>query len=299
MPKKLTYEYVKKYVENYNYKLLSTEYKNNSTKLDMMCHNNHKCSISFGHFKNGRRCNECAKESKSKAFRLNYEEVKNYIENEGYKLLSTEYKNNRTPLNLICPNGHTINMRFDNFRGGNRCKICSCNEQHDKQKLTYEEVKNYIESFGYKLLSTEYIRAKEYLTIQCTENHVYDVRFYNFKTGYRCPICNESKGEKKIKNVLNNLNLQYIYNKPYFNNLLSSKGNPLRPDFIIPDMNIWIEYDGEFHYENKYEGDGHKEIIINDKIKNQYAKDNNWKLIRIPYWEFNNIENILNELLKI
>lgn len=36
---------------------------------------------------------------------------------------------------------------------------------------------------------------------------------------------------------------------------------------------------------------------INDSIKNKYAIENGWKLIRIPYWEFKNIEDILiNEL---
>lgn len=33
----------------------------------------------------------------------------------------------------------------------------------------------------------------------------------------------------------------------------------------------------------------------NDKIKDEYCKNNNIKLIRIPYWEFNNIESILQQ----
>ena len=37
----------------------------------------------------------------------------------------------------------------------------------------------------------------------------------------------------------------------------------------------------------------------NDNIKNQYCKDNNIKLVRIPYWEFDNIENILEKELKL
>lgn len=40
-------------------------------------------------------------------------------------------------------------------------------------------------------------------------------------------------------------------------------------------------------------------MIINDRIKNKYAKKYGWNLIRIPYWEFDNIETILNEKLKI
>ena len=36
-----------------------------------------------------------------------------------------------------------------------------------------------------------------------------------------------------------------------------------------------------------------------DSIKTRYCKDNNIKLIRIPYWEFNDIEKILIKELKL
>jgi len=34
-----------------------------------------------------------------------------------------------------------------------------------------------------------------------------------------------------------------------------------------------------------------------DKKKNEYCKNNNIRLLRIPYYEFKNIENILKNLL--
>ena len=47
---------------------------------------------------------------------------------------------------------------------------------------------------------------------------------------------------------------------------------------------------------------GYDEFInqkIRDTIKTVYCKENNIKLIRIPYWEFNNIENILIKELNL
>ena len=35
--------------------------------------------------------------------------------------------------------------------------------------------------------------------------------------------------------------------------------------------------------------------IAKDLIKTNFCKDNNISLIRIPYWEFNNISNILDQ----
>jgi len=63
-----------------------------------------------------------------------------------------------------------------------------------------------------------------------------------------------------------------------------------------------IEYDGEFHYKPaRYSKDKNKMLVKlkyqqeNDNIKNIYCKNNNIPLLRIPYWEFKNIETILEE----
>ena len=73
-------------------------------------------------------------------------------------------------------------------------------------------------------------------------------------------------------------------------------------DFYLPDYNTCIEYDGELHYKavDYFGGD---DALMNtkcrDEIKTQYCKENNIKLIRIPYWEFDNIEEILNRELEV
>lgn len=56
---------------------------------------------------------------------------------------------------------------------------------------TYDEVKNYIESFGYELLSKEYKNANGHLIIKCPKGHIYNTcTFSSFKNrNYRCPYC--------------------------------------------------------------------------------------------------------------
>ena len=130
--------------------------------------------------------------------RLSYEYVKEYIENFGYKLLSKEYKNNKTELEIQCNDcGNIFHMRFNNFKDGKH--RCECKSK--PLVLTYEYVKNYIESCGYKLLSKEYKNNATYLLVWCgNPNHKpYKVKFNNFKDcNSRCPECNTtSKGEDK------------------------------------------------------------------------------------------------------
>lgn len=110
-----------------------------------------------------------------------------------------------------------------------------------------------------------------------------------------CNNCKVSKGEIKIIKWLDENNIKYLHDESYFKDLLSDLGNPLRPDFIIEDKKIWIEYDGEFHYENKLDGNEFIKMQKHDKLKDEYAKERGWNLIRIPYWEFDNIEEILEK----
>lgn len=116
------------------------------------------------------------------------------------------------------------------------------------------------------------------------------------------------KNEKIIGNILEKENCKY-------NKQVSFKDcidvAPLRFDFGIYDNEKLlglIEYDGEQHYMPiRFGPYSEKTSILNfentkrrDKIKDEYCKSNNIKLLRIPYWEKCNIEtiviNYINEL---
>ena len=76
-------------------------------------------------------------------------------------------------------------------------------------------------------------------------------------------------------------------------------------DFYLPDFNLCIEYNGHQHYrpvnfggisdkkaQKKYDAQIHR-----DQIKRDFCNKNNIKLIEIPYWNFDNIEEILEREL--
>ena len=289
--KKFTYQEVKEYLESFDYELLSEEYINKDSKLKMRCPEGHEIEMSFGSFKNSKhRCRYCSNSN----IKYTYEYVKEYIENEGYELLSTDYKNNKSKIKIKCPNGHISEVRFDVFKRGHRCGICANNVT-----FSQNEVSSFLENEGYKLLS-DYKNINEKIKLECPNGHIYEQRFGDFKNGHRCPQCaNVYKGEKKIEEILNKLNIKYIQQYTYKDCKNSKK---LRFDFYLSEYNILIEYDGVQHFKpvKRFRGEiGFAETIYNDATKNSYCEDNNIKLIRIPYWEFNNIENILKNNLTI
>src|SRR6056297_2574443 len=101
-----------------------------------------------------------------------YKEIQNYIEsNNRYKLLSEEYKNNKTKLEIQCFKGHIFYMSFNAFQSGQRCPICTNINRSKKRTNSYEYVKNYIESYGYKLISKEYKSNADKLILKCPDGH--------------------------------------------------------------------------------------------------------------------------------
>jgi len=139
----------------------------------------------------------------------------------------------------------------------------------------------------------------------CKEcSHEWMSTIHNRNNGNGCPKCNESEGEKKIDGILTQL--KFPHDSQYtFNDLIGINNGLLRFDSSIfwdnekIKLRMLIEYDGIFHYEKQYENDGFETIQIHDKLKNEYCKKNNIPLLRIPYWEFDNIENILIDWLNI
>lgn len=76
-------------------------------------------------------------------------------------------------------------------------------------------------------------------------------------------------------------------------------------DFYLPQYNLFIEYDGEQHFypvsfgADEFTTQKNFELIQKrDKIKDEYCNENGINLLRIPYWEKDNIETIINNCLQ-
>jgi hypothetical protein len=229
--------------------------------------------------------------------KLNIESV------QGYKLLSTEYKNKIEKLDLQCPNNHEFKMNYNDFiYCENRCPICFKNDGIGYNVKTFAEVQKLFEVEEYQLLTNNYTNGTMPLEYICPNGHNGIMTYYEFKRRNGCPECNLPRGEEKIINYLRKNNIKF--QTPY--KFIDCKNvNQLSFDFAIFNDNnnllFLIEYQGIQHYkpsgyfggENKF-----KCQLINDDIKRQYCLDNNITLIEIPYTKLRCIENILITLFE-
>lgn len=106
-----------------------------------------------------------------------------------------------------------------------------------------------------------------------------------------CGCLRTSVGELNIERILKENNINYI---KQFNFDFDKRK---KYDFAILNNNNQIirliEFDGKQHFNKDgelwFKSDSFEIRQSRDKIKNNYAKENNIPLVRIPYWERNNI----------
>lgn len=131
----------------------------------------------------------------------------------------------------------------------------------------------------------------------CEAHNEIDVSSTDLQRGHTKSCgCLTSKGEEKIGNLLAKMSIAFEKEKVY-DDLVNPKTNqPLRFDFYLPQYNCLIEYDGVQHFTYNNSGWNNKEhyegTIYRDGLKNQYCIDHNIKLIRIPYTDFDFINEI-------
>lgn len=156
---KFTFDFVKNELEKIGYTLLENEYKNNRTKMNMICSNNHHILMTFDSIRNGRRCRKCSGSQKH-----TYDEVKNDVEKQGYKLISTSYIDNKHKLDVQCPKGHVYKVKYNHWVTGSRCPKC----RESKGENTINEV---LKNFNINFI-------REYRFDDCRDIHTLPFDFY-------------------------------------------------------------------------------------------------------------------------
>lgn len=230
--------------------------------------------------------------------------AKKACEEHEYTLLTTidDYMEVKMNVDFICTKHGKQTIMLDNLIRGHGCKMCAYEYTGSVLKHDIQYVKEYIESInGNKLLNPEDYKdtSVRNLNIQCSCGNIFTTSFSNYSkcgvnTCYSCS-CKESVGEERIRKYLESNTINFIQEKR-FDDCRDNRTLPF--DFYLPEYNLIIEFDGRHHFEEKGRGN-HEVTAKHDEIKNQYCKNKNISLLRIPYWEGDNIEAIIAKQLNL
>lgn len=248
------------------------------------------------------RCSHCFK-SVLKTTKEYSDEVK--MRFPEYELISDYYGNKVKAKYRHNTCGHEFMALPHNFNKGELCPNCKGSRISKSKTKTTSMIKAAI----YELVGDEYTLLSEYVNfktkIRLRHNKNGCKYEFNMLPGSflnnnnRCPKCARSKGEEKILSILTNKGINCIqeYKIPELNKTYNRNYSF---DFYISDLDLIIEYDGAYHYAGivphqtkKNYDDQH----MSDLNKDNFCKDNNILIIRIPFWYKDNLEKIIEGIL--
>ena len=239
---KRTTEEVQGAFQKRGYTLLSI-YTNSHTKMDALCPQGHEITIAWTGFQSGHGCLLCGQARSIKASekkKLNADFVRNFIEKEGYRLL-TPYKNCHTKLEALCPNNHKWKFSWSKFRDGCRC-LC----KSDRQRWTLESVREHLKKESCVLLSKSLPGYHEHLQVLCPKEHIYPITLANFTQGHRCPKCFGCQSQAEIE-----VGRPYAHLNPIERDRTII--TPKELDLYFPTQKVAIEYCGLYWHSDAQE----------------------------------------------
>lgn len=240
-----------------------------------------------------------------------YNRALDFCNEKGYKLITpkSDILNSETRVLYECPKHGTHETKIYTLISRHGCIDCGIEDVSNTHRKNINEVYNDFKKYGGLLINKDdYIswncKNLNVICKECGEIFTTSYGAYINRGGQVCSKCtyNTSKGERVIKEFLEHKKIKFDMQFRFDDckNII-----PLPFDFYLYKYNTCIEYDGEGHYipinRGKISDLEAQEVLENikfrDNIKTQYCKDNNIKLIRIPYWDFDNIDKILNKEL--
>ena len=212
--------------------------------------------------------------------------------NDAYEILSDDvhYAKKTMFRHKLC--GYEYSQRVYAHLLGSGCPKCAGNAPLTIPLV--QEKSDKIHNFEYEILSEPKGAFSKIEISHKKCGRVFKQTVTDHLSGCGCNICNQSKFENSIEDILKELSIEY-------NRQMTFDGckykNKLRFDFYLPSLNTCVEFDGIQHFKpiRYFGGKVAFELQrIKDEIKTKYCKDNNINLIRFNY--NHNMEYIKNEI---
>lgn len=300
MPKKKTHEEFVKDVKNKNPKIkIVGQYTTVRDRVECECIVcGTKWSPIASSLMTGYGCPHCGNIKKANSQRKTHEQFMSEVLRVFPQIeILSKYMSARKPIEYRC----TIHDYYgktnpSNLLRGIGCPVCAGKKMSESiftQKI-YDIHKDSI------VVKTPYRTVNDYYDCFCNKcGNNWKLLGEHLLRGSGCPICNTSKGENRIANWLSENNIDFRSHKT-FSGLFGVGGKNLSYDFYLPKNKVLIEYQGQQHEEPVACFGGEDRFQIqqeHDSRKRQFAKDNDIDLLEIWYYDFDNVETILQNKL--
>ena len=153
----------------------------------------------------------------------------------------------------------------------------------------------------FTFLDNNYITYKHKHNWKCNKcDFIFKRSINDMSKRINCPYCNKFSNENKVREIFETkFNKSFPTVRPNFLKNPNT-GYNLELDGYCEELKLAFEYDGEFHYkEMDWIDDRNRleKVQQKDRLKDSLCKENDIMLVRVPYWENNDLEHYINQQL--
>ena len=248
-----------------------------------------------------RKCPTCASISRAKKNTKSQEDfVKELRDVNDSIVVLDDYRGATNKIKCLCTKHNSVFYGTPTHLLGGQCGCAQClaEKRHLGGLKSHEQFISDLQKINDEIVVRgEYIGARVPIEVECVKcGLVWTIEPTELLSGTGCRNCYQSKGERAIRLWLDKNGISYEQQKKY-DDLRGVGNGKLSYDFYLPEHNMLIEYQGQFH-DGTTAMSASKESLKkqqeHDNRKRDYAIKHNIILLEIWYYD-KNIEEILDK----
>jgi hypothetical protein len=277
------------YGDKYDYS--KVEYINANTKVCIICPEHGEFFTTPHDFLRGHGCPVCGRERTVSARKVTQEEfISRVIEIHGnkYDFSKAVYVNNRTKVDVYCPEHGWFKITPNSLLNGCGCKECGYKKSGKTRLLTpnefFERCRN-THGYRYQYDESTYENTSSQIRIFCPDHGWFWQNAKDHSEGHGCPKC-----AVRLSNSENEI-YGYVCSLIGEDKVIQRDKTEISPyeiDIYIPSMQIGIEYNGLLWHSDAYSDDVNKQLK-----KTILCDEKNIRLIQIFEDEYITHKNIV------
>lgn len=279
-PKKYDLTIAKEIAKTRGGKCISKKMGDVKSRLTWVCKNSHTWDAIFESVMRGTWCNICADVVRADKKRFTIQKVENLLEEMNIKLLSKNYKDSVTLLDVACLKcSHPWRAKWSNLASGFGCPRCA------KKVVYWQDIESTVKAKFGRLISKKFISAKSKMQLVCGNNHKFNSSWDQLKRGSWCPHCTTSIGERICR-----IYFEYMFKAKFPKMrtkwLHTGKNGYLELDGYNEQLGLAFEHHGSQHYKagTRFAKSKEQFLLIQkrDELKRKLCLQNSVILIEIP-----------------
>ncbi|MFA5585596.1 MAG: DUF723 domain-containing protein [Saccharofermentanales bacterium] len=215
----------------YDYSLV--DYKNNNTKIKIICPKHGVFEQIPSHHIRGSKCPKCSVTRRSNT-KENFIKKSKDIHNNKYNYSLVDYKNSNTKVEIICPIHGIFQQKPYSHLSGSGCPSCHIDKMRNNND-NFIKRSSIIHNNQYDYSIVDYIDNKTKIKIICPIHGIFEQTPHAHLNGQKCPKCQDTKKTNlDFKQISKNKHNNY-----YDYSLVNYINNKTKVNIICPKHGIF------------------------------------------------------------